>query len=155
MTLSALENLIEIVISISLFSLCYIWSISFFLLQFQVRAFDDGKPGKTTDVACIVNVAWDKNDPVYENTPYTQTITENVNTGFSVLSVSATDADLSVSTYTYKSKNTFFMWLCSNWLRAVFFLYIYNMKTIWYQLTTHVLRICLWQQWNIIEVWGY
>ena len=62
-----------------------------------IVASDSGNPEKTTAVEAFITVIRDQGAPFFVNTPYRAAINERVNTGTSVLTVTARDLDLIVS----------------------------------------------------------
>ena len=65
-------------------------------IQFTVRASDQQPMEKHADVAVSVVVSRDQQPPRFSNTPYTATVSENLNVDQSVMRVYATDNDVQV-----------------------------------------------------------
>src|SRR6218665_1084799 len=64
------------------------------LLQFTVRAADQGYPSRTTDATVSVTVQRTQYRPEFQNTPYTVSVNEDVTNGSVIFTVSATKTNL-------------------------------------------------------------
>lgn len=89
-----------------------------FILFWQVSllAYDQGFPSLVSVRALlIVNILRNQNPPVFINEPYSTTISQNQGTFQSIITVTATDADLTVRT------------LYTRWVKCIGYNEKYNM----------------------------
>ena len=59
-----------------------------------VRAMDNGRPVRSSEAEVTIRVKFNKFPPKFSNSPYIQTVSENVRNGTGIFTVRATDEDL-------------------------------------------------------------
>lgn len=69
--------------------------------QGRIVAYDGGSPPRSATAIATINILRNLNSPVFSPSNYEETILETMQVGTSILRVTASDADRSVSTVNY------------------------------------------------------